>query len=108
MQSFKQFFLEYRHKLADGTDAPSIRGDNGRNPDRVGPNKKQLFTKGPYKSKFPGMDRKGAILMGSKLTQVLMDNGWSFKDGEVFQNFNNSGLNFRMYMGPNGPMGRVE
>lgn len=108
MKSFKEFFLEYRHNLADGTSKPSIQANNGRNPNRVGPDKKQLFTKGPYKPEVPGMDRKGATFVGGELTNVLTTMGWNFQEGKVFENFNNSGLNFRMYMGPAGPTGRVE
>jgi len=35
VKSFNQFFLEYRHNLADGTPSQSIQATNGKDPNRV-------------------------------------------------------------------------
>lgn len=66
---FLQFFLEYRHNLADGTAKPSIQSKNSKNPNRL--NKKKLHTVGDYKHKNRFLHRPGTILVGNKLTDAL-------------------------------------
>lgn len=99
MKPFLQFFLEYRHNLADGTPTPSIYADNGRNPNIVGPDKKQLYTKGDREEDIlPG------IYQGVQLNRILPKLGLEFQPGKVYKNYKNSGNDCYMTMGLTGPM----
>jgi hypothetical protein len=103
VKSFKQFFLEYRHNLADGTSAPSIQAHNGKNPNIVGPDKKNLHTIGPYKKTNPKMNIPGSVLT----PQELLDMGITYEHGKVFNNIKNSGYGIEMTSINGQPMGRV-
>ncbi len=107
MKSFKQFFLEYRHNYADGTPAQSIQAHNGKDPNRVGPDKKFLHTVGPYKAKDQRVHRVGSVFSGNALTNLLVDYNLEFEDGKT-KKIKNSPMGLQMYLDPNGqPIARV-
>lgn len=103
MKPFKQFFLEYRHNLADGTPTPSIQAHNGRNPNIVSPDKKQLFTKGDRKKDNPKMNVPGSILSPQELAEM----GYEYDHGKIFNNVRNSGFGIEMTSVGGQPVGRV-
>lgn len=103
MKSFLQFFLEYRHNLADGTPTPSIQAHNGKNPNIVGPDKKKIHTVGPYKKDNPKMNVPGSILT----PQELADLGYEYEHGKIFDNVRNSGMGIEMTSINGKPVGRV-
>lgn len=103
VKSFRQFFLEYRHNLADGTPTPSIQAHNGKNPNNVSPDKKNLHTVGPYKKTNPKMN-----VVGSLLSPVeLADMGYEYEHGKILNNVRNSGFGIEMISVGGKPMGRV-
>lgn len=101
MKPFKQFFLEYRHNLADGTPSQSIQAHNGKDPNRIG--KKILHTVGDYKKENPKMNVPGSVLT----PQELADMGITYEHGKIFQNVKNSGFGIEMISINGKPMGRV-
>lgn len=103
MKSFLHFFLEYRHNLADGTPTPSIQAHNGRDPNRVGPDKKQLFTKGDRKKDNPKMNVPGSLLTPFELAEM----GYDYEHGKILNNVRNSGFGIEMVSINGQPMGRV-
>ncbi len=103
MKSFIQFFLEYRHNLADGTPAPSIQAHNGKNPNIVGPDKKNLHTVGPYKKENPKMSLPGSILT----IQELLELGYEYEHGKILNNVRNGGFGIEMTSVGGKPVGRV-
>lgn len=103
MRSFSQFFLEYRHNLADGTSAPSLQAHNGKNPNRVGPDKKKLHTVGPYKKTNPKMNVLGSVLS----IQELLDMGYTYEHGKILNNVNNGKFGIEMTSIGGQPVGRV-
>jgi hypothetical protein len=102
VKSFKQFFLEYRHNLADGTPAPSLQAHNGKNPNRVQPGK-SLATRGEYKKDNPKMNVPGSLLSPVELA----DMGIEYEHGKILQNVKNSGFGIEMVSIGGKPMGRV-
>lgn len=106
MKPFNQFFLEYRHNLADGTPAPSLQAHNGKNPNII--DKKILHTVGDYKPKIAEIHKPGTIFIGPRLTTVLLDYGLEFKDGKTSQ-IKNSPNAIQMFINPktNQPTGRI-
>lgn len=107
MKSFVHFFLEYRHNLADGTPAPSIQAHNGKNPNRVNPEKKYLFTKGDYQKENDKLDIPGAILTFPELEQMGLKNLMSEQLPKTYTNIRNSGANVHVYKQGNMIMGKV-
>lgn len=101
MISFSQFFLEYRHNLADGTPTPSIQAHNGKDPNRIG--KKILHTVGDYKKTNPKMNIPGSLLTPKELA----DMGITYNHGKIFANIKNSGFGIEMTSINGQPMGRV-
>lgn len=101
MKSFLQFFLEYRHNLADGTPAPSIHVDNGKNPNNL--NKKNLHTKGEYKNKVPKLNIPGSILTIKDLNDLDVDHDY----GKTIENFKGSGMTLHMTTLNGVPVARV-
>ena len=101
MKPFTQFFLEYRHNLADGTSTPSIQAHNGKDPNRIG--KKILHTVGDYKKMNPKMNVPGSLLT----PQELADMGITYNHGKIFDNIKNSGFGIEMISINGKPMGRV-
>ena len=101
MKSFLNFFLEYRHNLADETPSQSIQAHNGKNPNRIG--KKILHTVGDYKKENPKMNIPGSVLT----PQELADMGITYEHGKIFQNVKNSGFGIEMTSINGQPMGRV-
>ena len=103
MKSFKQFFLEYRHNLADGTPTPSIQAHNGKNPNIVGPDKKNLHTVGPYKKENPKMNIPGSILTPMELADL----GYEYEHGKILNNVRNGGFGIEMTTINGKPVGKV-
>ena len=103
MKPFKQFFLEYRHHLGDGTPSQSIQPNNGKNPNRVGPEKKKLYTVGPYQKDNPKLNIPGSILSPIELADL----GYEYEHGKVFNNVRNSGMSIEMTSIGGKPVGRV-
>jgi len=103
MKPFIQFFLEYRHNLADGTSAPSIQAHNGKNPNIIGPDKKNLHTIGPYKKTNPKMNIAGSILTPNE----LLDLGYEYEHGKILNNVRNGGFGIEMTSINGKPVGRV-
>lgn len=107
MKSFKQFFLEYRHNLADGTPSQSIQPDNGKRADRVGQRKHSNTIAKEYEELNPKAHVPGAIFAGQELLLLLADYGWEFTEGET-HNLKNSPWGLTMYRDPQGkPIGRI-
>lgn len=104
MKSFTEFFLEYRHDLADGTPAPSIQAHNGKNPNRVGPDKKYLYTKGDRPLDNPKLKVPNSTLTALELGELGITD---FTDGNVYDNFKNSGFGFRIKFVDGQPIGVV-
>jgi len=103
VKPFTQFFLEYRHNLADGSPAPSIQAHNGKNPNRI--DKKYLFTKGDRKHDNPKMDVPGSILTLPELEEMGIKD---FQDGKTLYNFKNSNTDIQMFTNKQGQwVGRV-
>lgn len=107
MKSFVQFFLEYRHNLADGTPAPSIQANNGKNPNRVNPDKKYLFTKGPYQKENSKLDIPGSVLTFPELEDMGFKNLMNTQLPTTFKNVDNSGANVYVYKQGNVIVGKV-
>ena len=101
MKSFNQFFLEYRHNLADGTPTPSIQAHNGKDPNRI--NKKNLHTVGPYKKINPKMNIPGSILTPMELADL----GYEYEHGKILNNVRNGGFGIEMTSINGKPVGRV-
>lgn len=99
MKSFEQFFLEYRHNLADGTSAPSIQAHNGKNPNNI--NKKKMHTIGPYKPKEQDFHKPGTVIIGDNLLAMLIDYNIDFKEGGVAK-IKNSDNALQMFKNPQG------
>lgn len=95
--------LEYRHNLADGTPAPSIHVDNGKNPNRVGPDKKNIREIGPYKRMNAKMNVPGSILTANELA----DMGITYQHGKIMDNWKNSGFGLQMTSINGEPVARV-
>ena len=108
MKPFNQFFLEYRHKLADGTDAPSMHPHNGKNPNSVGPDKKNLHTIGPYEKDNDKLNLKGSFVSLIELEQMGLKDLMELQKPTVFQNVKNSGAAVQVYRDKQGRVvGRV-
>lgn len=108
MKSFEQFFLEYRHNLADGTPTPSIQAHNGKDPNRVGPDKKKLHTVGPYQKENDKLDIPGSILTYPELEEIGLKTLMDIQLPMMFQNVKNSGANVLVYRTKRGDIqGRV-
>lgn len=106
MKSFVQYFLEYRHNLADGTPAPSIYTNNGKNPNLVG-DKKYLSTKGEYKKDVIQLDTPGSILSFSNLETLGFKNLMDIQLPQKFDNVKNSGASILVYKIGNVIQGKV-
>ena len=103
MISFANFFLEYRHHLADGTPTQSIQAKNGKDPNRIGPNKKNLHTVGPYNKLNKKLD-----VHGSRLTpKEMADMGLVYDHGKIVTNYKNSGSDIHMTSENGHPVGLV-
>ena len=94
MKSFKKYILEYRKKLADGTDKPSVQAHNGKNPNRL--DKKNIHTVGEYKPASDDAHNIGKILNPAELQKMLDIYGFDFVDGGTHA-INNSGKSVYMY-----------
>lgn len=106
MKSFKQFFLEYRHNLADGTPTPSIQAHNGKNPNIVGPDKKNIHTVGPYQHINKKLKINGGILTAPEMEEL----GLNWENGKIIGNYKNlqPPIEIHMFIGAGGqPQGRV-
>jgi hypothetical protein len=105
VKPFLQFFLEYRHNLADGTPKPSVQAHNGKNPNRL--NKKKLHTVGPYKPLDAAVHQQGNILIGNQLMAILAEYNLDFKDGEMAKIKNSPNALQMSYNQHGQPMARV-
>lgn len=106
MKSFLQFFLEYRHNLADGTPAPSLQAHNGKNPNII--DKKNLHTVGPYKKKNEKLDVGGSVLTYPELEEIGIKDAMNMKLPLVFRNVKNSGADVQVFKNKQGMIiGRV-
>ena len=65
--------LEYRHDYADGSPAQSVQVKNTKDPNSVGPEKKNLGTIGPYKNVNPKVNVNASILSAQELAQMGID-----------------------------------
>jgi hypothetical protein len=101
MQSFTQFFLEYRHNYADGTKAQSLNAHNGKGGGIGGVG---LGAKIPYIVGDREEEIKPGVYMDAKMHQILGKIGANFEVGKVLKNYKNSGNDCIMKMGPTGPM----
>lgn len=105
MKPFIQFFIEYRHNLADGTPAPSIHATNGKNPNNL--NKKKIHTVGPYKPKDDKAHKLGAVYSGNVLMNILDEYGLDFEVGQVSK-IKSSPYAIQMYVNATGePSGKI-
>lgn len=108
MRSFEQFFLEYRHNLADGTPTPSIYVNNGKNPNSVGLDKKKLHTVGPYQKENNKLDIPSAMLTYPELEELGLKTLMDIQLPMMFQNVKNSGANILVSRNRQGEIvGRV-
>jgi hypothetical protein len=106
MKSFLQYFLEYRHNLADGTPTPSLQVHNGKNPNII--NKKNLHTIGPYQKDNDKLDRPGAILTFPELEEMGLKDLMDIQLPTRFDNIKNSGASVQVFMNnQNQIVGRV-
>ena len=99
-KTFCQFFLEYRHNLADGTPQPSIYPNNSKNPNRVGLGKKRLFTVGDYQKENNKLNIPGAILTYPELEELGLKDLMNTQLPTKFDNIKNSGASVYVYMNP--------
>lgn len=99
MKSFLQFFLEYRHNLADGTPSPSIQVHNGKNPNIVGPDKKKIHTVGPYQVINKKLKSCGILTMPE-----MQELGLQWENGKTIEGYKNikPPINIIMSIGPGG------
>lgn len=104
MKSFKKYILEYREKLADGTDKPSVQAHNGKNPNRY--NKKKMYTVGEYKPVNGDAHKVGKVLNPAELQQLLDDHGFDFVDGGA-HSINNSGKSVQMFIQNGSGYGKI-
>ena len=95
MKSFQQFFLEYRHNLADGTPSQSIQPNNSKNPNNF--DKKKMHTVGPYKVKDEKMHSLGSVYQGRVLMDMLDEYNLDFEEGQVTK-IKNSPYGLQMFM----------
>lgn len=93
MKSFLSFFLEYSHDLADGTPAQTIKPHNGKDPNRVGPDKKNLHTVGPYQKENNKLNIPGSTLTYPELEEIGLKTLMDIQLPMMFQNVKNSGAN---------------
>ena len=113
MESFLEFFLEYRHNLdtgitpAQGTEAPSIHPTNNKgNNIAIDPmTRKHPGLAAPYKETVaPG------LYQGNQLNDILLKIGVNFEtlqQKRKILNFKNSGNDAYLINGVNGPMVKV-
>ena len=107
MISFKQFFLEYRHDLADGTPSQSIQPDNGKRADNIGSRKHSNTLAKEYEELNPKAHTPGAIFTGTELLLLLGDYNWEFQEGKTHK-LKNSPWGLTMYRDPQGEaVGRI-
>lgn len=108
MKSFVEFFLEYRHNLADGTPSQSIQVNNGKDPNRVGPNKKHLGYVPEYQAVNPKAHTPGAIFAGQELAKLMADYNFTKYDAGTIHKIKNSPFALEMYTdNRNQPAGRI-
>jgi len=91
--------------MADGTPKPSVKVDNGKDPNRL--DKKNLTNIGEYEPVSDDVHKQGKILMGNQLLAILADYNIDFKPGES-ATINNSPNALKMYNNKMGqPMAKV-
>jgi hypothetical protein len=108
---FKDFFNhyilnEYRHNLADGTPAPSLQANNGKNPNIL--DKKILHTVGPYKKKVEKLNVVGSILTFPELEEAGIKDIMDLQLPTIFRNVKNSKADIQVFKNKKGMIvGRV-
>lgn len=108
MKSFKQFFLEYRHNLADGTPSQSIQATNGKDPNRVLSRKHSNTQAKEYKALNPKTQVIGAIFAGQELANLMNDYNFTKYDSGTIHKIKNSPFALQMYSDSRGqPTGRI-
>ena len=85
--------------MADGTPKPSVKADNGKDPNRV--NKQKMTTDGPYNPVAKELHTPGTILIGDKLLGILSNYNIEFTDGETAK-VKNAPTMLRMFTNPQG------
>jgi hypothetical protein len=106
VKPFLQFFLEYRHNLADGTPTPSIQAHNGKNPNII--DKKNLHTIGPYSKDNQKLDVGGSILTFPELESMGLKDLMNTPLPVIFRNIKNSGADVQVFKNQRGMIiGRV-
>ena len=106
MPTFNELYdlvLEYRHDYGDGTPSQSIKPNNGKDPNIVSPDKKNLHNIGPYKNTNNKININGSLLSGKELEDL----GITFEDGKTIPNWKNSGSNIQMFLMNGIPVGKV-
>lgn len=107
MKPFKEFFLEYRHDLADGTPNISVKANNKKDPNRVLSRKHSNTIAKEYKHKAEELHKIGTVLIGDKLLAIMAEYNIDFEDGKV-AGIKNSPVGIQMSVNGQGqPMGRV-
>jgi len=90
MKPFVEFFLEYRHKTAEGLknlNHAQASNKKGANLAIDPTSRKHAFTKGPYKKQY----EDGDVIFGSQLEKELMSlNGVPFEPGKSVRRKNTS------------------
>ena len=106
MKPFKEFFLEYKHDLADDT-APLGVKPNTKDPNRVLSRKHANTLTKEYKHKAEELHKIGTVLIGDKLLAIMAEYNIDFEDGKV-AGIKNSPVGLQMSVNGQGqPMGRV-
>lgn len=98
-----ELVLEYRHNYGDGTAAQSIQAHNGKDPNIVSPDKKNLHTVGPYKNVNPKINVHGSILTAQELGDMDIE----YVSGKYIENWKNTGSDLKMTTISGQPVARV-
>lgn len=108
MKSFKQFFLEYRHNLADGTPSQSIQATNGKDPNRVLGRKHSNTQAKEYQALNPKTQVIGAIFAGQELAKLMNEYGFNNYDTGTIHKIKNSGNALQIFQDVTGkPTGKI-
>lgn len=108
MKPFNQFFLEYRHDLADGTPSQSIHPDNGKRADNIGNRKHSNTLAKEYEELNPKAHVPGAIFAGQELANLMMQYNFTNYDTGTIHKIKNSPFALEMYADSQGqPAGRI-
>lgn len=98
---YENYLLEYRHKSADGFVKPSVKANNGKDPNNVLGRKHVNTVAKEYTPMEEDLHKLGKVLMGDRLLAILAEYNIDFKAGEI-ADVKNSSFSLQMYNNQQG------